>query len=1005
MAMKRITSFQAWRVCGAVLLALICAGSPALAMIGGTRVGPDEYVAAVRLTRWEGGFEYTCSGTLITPRHVLTAAHCVPACQDVRIRFGGSLDWDDVEDPVYSPQECHPHEDWNASSQTGKDLMIIELTEEVSNFEYQGQSVEVEPWPILGAVDSDHLGVPIPGTGGRAEHGAWVRHVGYGAAEDSAIGNTKRTRLAKVVAFELGSGFLTDALLRQGDSGGPVIQYRADQEVVVGVVHAETGGQGVAYWIDEDTYEWIHERVDLLEGQLGVELLSSDYDSDGIDNLSDNCLLTRGAGDGRGRDDADSDSDNVGDVCDNCDDPNGGQMDFDGDGVARGCDNCRDRYNPRQGDEDGDGVGNGCDNCPIANPGPRDVQIQADVDRDGLGDACDNCKEDVNPFQANCDAQDDLREGVDADWQGDACDPDLCVEIDGPPRFSEEIAPAGFWAFITRGREVEFNLATWGGEATDDDPPRYLTDYAVAPVRVAYCKCEPNPEDESECLASSDCPTTGEFSGGWRDLTWYGPYGSSGDGVIPDVLFKRPGGAGDNSTSFSWYWSGIMYLPDDAHVRLWLRPAESPEIQDWPPSKGNTYSDLLHLRVSRIRVPWMPPDLRHGSLELGGLLPLPRGIDLTQPHICLPPGPCPWYGLVSQPFELPSLLAASYGFDSPLIESRYALKQSERAALNALAVRHQWTGSGFVSGYMPVEFDSGGQLDLVDFASTVMLEEPGLPGSYSGEGEKEAKDLNDLMSIWTFGGMDRAGRVYAELWRGHLDRSGDLPTYRFAKVKTDEGPQARSGAMLLADLRGQRLMLIGGQSSKGLLDEAWTYDLLTGKWQPQSVTLPRTLGLVEAAWYVAGDHAYIYGGQNKNGKSDALWQLDLGRLQFERLGGDAGQAGPGVRLGASITVDAEKGALYLYGGLSDKGWRNDLYAFDLQTEKWEQLHGQCEPGQNCPPPAMGSALLFSGVADAVTLAIGTPAVKWSGTDHEWRYLVSEQKWVPENLIRTGKEPQ
>ena len=110
---------------------------------------------------------------------------------------------------------------------------------------------------------------------------------------------------------------------------------------------------------------------------------SEDFDSDGILNDDDNCVLVDNT------DQADNDGDGIGDECDD-DDDNDGILDVD--------DNCQFVANANQADNDGDGIGDECDddddndgvlddddNCQFAaNPD------QSDVDNDGVGDACDN---------------------------------------------------------------------------------------------------------------------------------------------------------------------------------------------------------------------------------------------------------------------------------------------------------------------------------------------------------------------------------------------------------------------------------------------------------------------------------------------------------------------------------------------------------------------------------------------------------------------------------------
>lgn len=108
-----------------------------------------------------------------------------------------------------------------------------------------------------------------------------------------------------------------------------------------------------------------------------------DFDSDGILNDDDNCVIvdnteqidTDGDGDGDECDD-DDDNDGILDVNDNCQFvANADQLDNDGDGLGDECDD----------DDDNDGVLDINDNCQFT-PNPD----QSDVDNDGKGDLCDD---------------------------------------------------------------------------------------------------------------------------------------------------------------------------------------------------------------------------------------------------------------------------------------------------------------------------------------------------------------------------------------------------------------------------------------------------------------------------------------------------------------------------------------------------------------------------------------------------------------------------------------
>ena len=161
------------------------------------------------------------------------------------------------------------------------------------------------------------------------------------------------------------------------------------------------------------------------------DFILQDTDSDGIEDVKDNCPRTANT------DQADGDGDDVGNVCDNCPGhPNGEQSDQDQDGWGDPCDLCPEDAGGDNSDSDGDGSGNSCDNCSNAfNPD------QTDSDGDAVGNACDNCPDYANPDQA-----DDDGDGV-----GNICEPDLCVPPDCCPDYPEpcdgvcwEVCPEGY---------------------------------------------------------------------------------------------------------------------------------------------------------------------------------------------------------------------------------------------------------------------------------------------------------------------------------------------------------------------------------------------------------------------------------------------------------------------------------------------------------------------------------------------------------------------------------
>ncbi|MBP46497.1 MAG: hypothetical protein CMH53_01000 [Myxococcales bacterium] len=102
--------------------------------------------------------------------------------------------------------------------------------------------------------------------------------------------------------------------------------------------------------------------------------------------------------------------------------------DIDGDGIANETDNCPKIFNPvrpmdggKQADVDADGQGDSCDPCPVnADTTECSPVDPADLDGDGIPSVSDNCPDQNNSDQADSDG----------DNKGDACD--ACPEYANP---------------------------------------------------------------------------------------------------------------------------------------------------------------------------------------------------------------------------------------------------------------------------------------------------------------------------------------------------------------------------------------------------------------------------------------------------------------------------------------------------------------------------------------------------------------------------------------------
>jgi secreted trypsin-like serine protease len=216
----------------AIAAALLCA-TPAHAIIGGAASSTDGIGrSVVSIVGSRGNF---CSGALIAPKLVLTAAHCVQPGAEYRI-----VEYDaDRKPELRMVRRVAVHPAFNMQAMLGHrataDVALLELDSTVRE---TVAPLSVPQTPIVpgGKFAIAGVGVTVRGDG---KSSGLVRSAALVATGKPG---TLQIRLVDPVAQgnQVGLGACT------GDSGGPVFEEQPSGPVIIGIISWSTGPNGSA---------------------------------------------------------------------------------------------------------------------------------------------------------------------------------------------------------------------------------------------------------------------------------------------------------------------------------------------------------------------------------------------------------------------------------------------------------------------------------------------------------------------------------------------------------------------------------------------------------------------------------------------------------------------------------------------------------------------------------------------------------------------------------------
>ena len=187
------------------------------------------------------------------------------------------------------------------------------------------------------------------------------------------------------------------------------------------------------------------------------------------------------------------------------------------------------------------------------------------------------------------------------------------------------------------------------------------------------------------------------------------------------------------------------------------------------------------------------------------------------------------------------------------------------------------------------------------------------------------------MVIWAGQEKTRQRAFFNDVW------SFDLGTDTWTELKPpDPLPLNRYGTAAVFDPLARDLVTFAGFTDNGRFDDTWRFDVDGGIWTDVSPGEGPHERCLHSASYDALEHRMImYGGQQAGALED-IWAFDLNENTWTEL---TPEQGPPGRFFPVHVYDPINHRSIVFGGnrSGDLQQANDVWAFDLKGNSWEEL--------------------------------------------------------------------
>lgn len=169
-------------------------------------------------------------------------------------------------------------------------------------------------------------------------------------------------------------------------------------------------------------------------------------------------------------------------------------------------------------------------------------------------------------------------------------------------------------------------------------------------------------------------------------------------------------------------------------------------------------------------------------------------------------------------------------------------------------------------------------------------------------------------------------------------------------------PGPRSNAAAIYDSLNHRLVIFGGKSASGNLNDVWAFDLRNNSWSeltPASGSAPAPRFTANGIYNPAAQQMIIWSGQGSTFFND-VWAFDLTTRTWTQF--NPPDPKPNTRYGVASIFDPKANEMVAFAGFTDAGRFDDTWRFNLASATWQEISLATHPERRCLHSASYDAL-------------------------------------------------